>query len=392
MKRTIALRLVQLALLLPGSVVLLTACDLRVAEITPTPIAANPNEVTPVAPASVQAPGLTSTPAGAGAAAATPRPVRQPPTAIPTASIPRAWADLTGQLVFVQGVDRLVRLDLATGTLTTLLKTPDRSWLRSAAVSPDGTLVLIAYEPPAPQGGNLSGFTQLYIMPTDGSQAPALLFDASEDEEFYDPMWSPDAQSIYYMHFKFIETDQGKRPQFGLERRAYPHGQPEMIIEDPLWARLSPDGTKLAYVLAPANGFSNDLYLADAVGANPRLLLPPDSFAAVDAPFISPDGSTIVFSASDIGAAAQRSWLDWLLGVQVASAHNLPSDWWRVSVSGGQPERLTQLNDVNLYGAFSPDGEHIAFTSLTGLYIMNADGTQLLQILRDAVGSVSWTR
>ena len=67
------------------------------------------------------------------------------------------------------------------------------------------------------------------------------------------------------------------------------------------------------------------------------------------------------------------------------------SDWWRIPVAGGPPQRLTHIFDTGLYGAFSPDGAHIAFIALTGLYVMNPDGSALTQMLNVAnVGTVDW--
>ena len=148
----------------------------------------------------------------------------------------------------------------------------------------------------------------------------------------------------------------------------------------------------LAYVsFVPATN-SNDLYLANADGSNAKLVMPAGSFFAVDAPVFSADGQTLLFSAVGDVQPPAASWLDQFLGVQVAEAHTVPSDWWRVSIDGGQPERLTRINDTGLYGDSSPDGQHVAFVSVTGVYVMNTDGSNLVQLVKDAVGgTVSWT-
>ena len=101
-------------------------------------------------------------------------------------------------------------------------------------------------------------------------------------------------------------------------------------------------------------------------------------------------------SAANLGAPAAYSWLDRLLGVGLAEAapdrHNVPSDWWRVAVNGGQPQRLTQLYDMGLYGAFSPDGRYLAFVTVTGIFVMDLTGDKLTSLLSGTgtYGTLAW--
>ena len=92
--------------------------------------------------------------------------------------------------------------------------------------------------------------------------------------------------------------------------------------------------------------------------------MPAGTFFAVDAPVFSPDGKTILFSAVGEPQPPKLSWLDQLLGVQVAEAHNVPSDWWRVAANGSKPEQLTHVADTGLYADFAPDGQHVAFVEM----------------------------
>jgi hypothetical protein len=75
----------------------------------------------------------------------------------------------------------------------------------------------------------------------------------------------------------------------------------------------------------------------------------------------------------------------------VASAHNVPSDWYQALSIGGTPQRLTNLNDTGLYGALSPDGKQMAFICASGLNVMNLDGSGLTQLSGDVmVGTIDW--
>jgi Tol biopolymer transport system component len=135
---------------------------------------------------------------------------------------------------------------------------------------------------------------------------------------------------------------------------------------------------------------ANALYIAEANGANATLLIPEDRFQVVDVPMFSPDGEWLYFSASERSGVSQ-TWWEILLGIEVAAAHNIPSDWWRMPVAGGDLERLTNRDAIGLYGEISTDGETILFVSTTGLYLMNADGSGIEQLLEiSAAPSLSW--
>lgn len=356
-----------LRLILPLLVLLLVACSVEITEVTP-----------------VSSPDWLTT-----------------PTAPPVAATPLPWAELglTGQLIFLkyEGDMRqsLVKLDLVSGTLTTLFDPPDQGRLSNAAVSPDGTQIVMIYAPPAPDRPG-PGDTGLYLLSAEcanlpegcGSQAPTLLRQ-NKQEWFVTPIWSPDGKYIYYAHF--VQRASLNVSDYTIERMAYPGGQSEVVLENALWPSLSPDGSKLAYHSFDPNNFNQMLRVAEADGANSQLLIPADTFTVIDSHFFSPDGNTIVFSAPNQFTAAKPSWLEQLLGVQTASAHSFPSDWWRVSVMGGPPERLTQISSIGLYGAFDPAGNHIAFIDLFGVYVMNPDGTEILRLLDlTAMGMLQW--
>ena len=152
------------------------------------------------------------------------------------------------------------------------------------------------------------------------------------------------------------------------------------------WPRLSYDGAKLAYV-------NNELELivARPDGSNPKTALSSDVFEAVDAPLFSRDGDLLYFSAVGTAAESTASLWDQLLGVGVASAHGVPSDWWRMPAAGGEPERLTDIEAIGLYGDFSLDGGHLAFISSEGVYLMRPDGSDVRQIREiTAIGTIDW--
>ncbi|MEO5887670.1 MAG: hypothetical protein ABIQ77_08405 [Anaerolineales bacterium] len=80
------------------------------------------------------------------------------------------------------------------------------------------------------------------------------------------------------------------------------------------------------------------------------------------------------------------------MGVQIVKAHNLPSDWWRVSISGGAPTRLTQIQTINLFAGISSDRKHLASLSGEGIFVMDLDCANLTRLLFDpgVSGTVNW--
>jgi hypothetical protein len=80
------------------------------------------------------------------------------------------------------------------------------------------------------------------------------------------------------------------------------------------------------------------------------------------------------------------------MGVKIASAHNGPSDWWRMPADGsGTPERLTNIYEIGMYGDFGPDERYIAFITASGVQIMNPDGTGVFRLKSiAATGTMNW--
>lgn len=345
--------------------------------------------------------GLIACSAG-GAPAPTPIPAGLVPGAAsmngsPTSIIPiRTPADLalSGRLLFVQGKAGIAVLDLATGQVSNLFQPPTDGLVSAVSLSPDGQWIVMSYSPPPEPDKPQLGYTRLFVMPADGSAAlEPLLQPADETGLLYTlPSWSPDGRLVYYACFS--PQDAGDQASgFSIQRVAYPGGHPEKVIADAFQPRLSEDGSMLAYVaLTDPTTPINELYLAGADGSDPRKLVPgDDSLWTIDAPVFSPDGRAIVFSGVTNQPQASTSWLDRLLGIRVAQAHNVPSDLWMVPTAGGEPANLAHLNTIGLYPAFSPDGHYIAFVSLTGIYVMAPDGSQLAQISAlGGAGTLQW--
>jgi Tol biopolymer transport system component len=162
------------------------------------------------------------------------------------------------------------------------------------------------------------------------------------------------------------------------------------VAENGIWPRVSPDGRSLAYIHIDQDSLAAELVLAERDGSNATVLVLRDRFMTLDAPFFSADGQWLYFSAV-AEQTSSATWWERLLGIEVVSAHNLPSRWWRLPLTGGEPEPLTEEARVGQYGVLSPDGRYLAFGSQSGIFLMQPDGSELHQLLElSAADSLSW--
>jgi hypothetical protein len=308
------------------------------------------------------------------------------------------WADLqlSGHIIFTAGTQGVDQLDLASGAVTSLFQPadPQTSWALAQTVAPDGRQMIVAYAPPPEQGQIQFGYTHLYRLAMNGPQALEPLIPAANSKEaYFDPTWSPDGKFVYYTRLVDSAT-LSETATYQIERLSFPGGQPEAVVDNAFWPRLSADGSALVYVTFDPLKPANQLYVASADGQNPRHIDLPAQFQAVDSPFFSLDGDFIYFSAISTYNPAQASWLDRLLGVQTAFADGSPADWWRVPAAGGPPQLVAEVLDTGMYGVPAPDGRHIAYISGSGLYVMNLDGRALtalvsIENIPGSIGSAS---
>ena len=320
------------------------------------------------------------------------------------ATIPVTWADLnlTGRLVYIsvaQGSNGPILginiLNLITGEIDQVFKGPDISWVYYLRVAPDNKLLVMSYTG-APQA-NTPDNPELYVLPLDGSKPPQLLVaPASQSEQYTQAEWSPDGKYIYYVYNNYQNqpTDQ-HYPLYQIYRMPYPSGQPEKIADQAFWPRLSSDDSQLVYIsMDPVTG-KNKIFIANADGSNARMLNITGAWNPdiIDAPIFSPDGQSIIFSALSPQQSYEPSWLEKLMGIEVAEAHSIPSDWWSIPLAGGVATRLTSLRTVGLFASISPDKQHIASYSGSGLFVMKPDGSNITMLISDmggVAGMVGW--
>jgi Tol biopolymer transport system component len=330
---------------------------------------------------------------------AVPQPSQADPTsaALVPDSYQLTWAGrgLSGRLLLIHNPEdehgnTLMQLDLQTGKIGVLFQAPPGSRLLSAALSPDGARLALAYA--APQEGVIQlGDTDLYLLPAGSQADPQLLIArTAADESYFAPTWSPNGQTLLYSHFYPVQVNNVPAYKYAIEQ-VQPGGKPQVLIQDGYWPVLSPDGAKILFIYVDPASFGNDLYVADADGNHKTALTFSESMPPVDAHLFSQDGKTVYFSMVNAQPQPVRSPLERFFGIQSASAHSVPSDWYRKPVGGGKVERVTNLSETNMWGAISPDGRRLAFVSSSGLYAVNLDGSDLVQLSdSNFEGSIQW--
>lgn len=298
---------------------------------------------------------------------------------------------LTGQLYYLALVgeqQQLLRLDLAGGEEEVVFAVPEMGWLSGAAVSPDGEQLVLSYSAPPQEGRVQFGFTDLYLMPSDGSEDPKPLIQKEDlSEAFFNVSW-PLEDTIYYAHV-IPSADETGVVTYGsqIERISVKSKSRELVAGEAAWPRLAHDGSALAFVTADL-----ELLFLKADDPDPEIILDSERFAAIDAPLISPENDIVCFSAVDPQPESVKSIWDRLTGVAKAEAHGVPSDWWCLYLDGrDELVQLTNLNAIGLYGDFSSDGSFLAFISSDGVYVMRSDGTDLQKIKEvNAFGTIDW--
>ena len=320
---------------------------------------------------------------------------------VPGTQVPVTWAhlNLTGKLVYLSSAmegDRVTSsiqiLDLASGRISTILDVSP-AWAYYATVSPDAKTLVMSYAPPSQ--ANSPSTRSLYVMPLDASAEPQPLFTPpSPGDRYTQAEWSPDGKHIYYVHYNQDEREGQFYEDYDISQMTYPEGEHQQILEHAFWPRISSDSSRLVYVSLDPDSGRNELFVANADGSNAQRvnLSGPQSLEIIDAPIFSPDGQSILFSAPVTAQSSAPGFLDRVLGVQVVQAHNVPSDWWSVPVSGGVPTRLTNIQSINLFASLSPDQKHIASLNGEGIFVMDLDGSNLTQLLSDTGvhGTLSW--
>ncbi len=234
-----------------------------------------------------------------------------------------------------------------------------------------------------------SGQRQIYTVDANGKNLRRL---TNTDLNWY-PSWSADGHSIVYMCAPVNGGQAGIRicvmDENGGHQHALHHGSgpawswnnqhiafvggnteiytmnvdgsnelnltPNLVAVEPSW---SPDDKQIVYTLV--HDGTNDIYVLNSDGSNNHQLVPSNGFNN-HSPSWSPNGQHIAFVVKE----------------------NAVNQIYTVSWNGSAITRLT--NDGGDIPSWSPDGQYILFVRHGQIYVMNADGSNVHNLIGSGV-------
>jgi serine/threonine protein kinase/Tol biopolymer transport system component len=278
-----------------------------------------------------------------------------------------AWSADGRTIAYVRGDSLLIR---AVGANDARLVTtgpdlhscrwsPDDAWL--ACVSGNSFYVTVgAAAGVGPMFGNLAP-SRIVLVPAAGGARVAVTDSVSLNQS---PAWSRDGRTLYY-----VSNRQGPRDIYAIDLRDRGRTFPEPVrMTTGMGAQsieLSADGAHLVYAAysSSANVWTLPIPTAAPTSASPASAMAVTSGnQTVEGVRVSPDRRWLVFD-SDLSGN---------------------SDVYRVSVNGGETERLTRGPSDAFRGTLSPDGRELAYHSFqTGsrnLFLASLDGAPPRQL------------
>lgn len=256
----------------------------------------------------------------------------------------------------------------------------------------------------------------LWTINLDGSQHLPLL---SDDKNHYSPLFSEDGSKMAYLSNKAEKTQ--------IYVRDIASGQTAKVTDvqmSPSNLSFSPDGKQLAFVMFTPSPqkplFSLDFKPKGAVWADDAQYIDQTLFQR-DGLGMNRPGNLHVYVVPSIGGTPRQitfgnhdysGSIAWLADGKhfVVSANTredydfdvFNSDLLKVNIHSGEAIKLTQDSGPEANPVISPNGKLIAYTGfedqgtsnhITELFIMNADGSNKLQLTADldrSVADVQW--
>jgi mono/diheme cytochrome c family protein len=338
------------------------------------------------------APPVAPSPTGAVAQATASPAVPVAPTAAPV-------AEPLPPLIFTRA-GNLWRSDGSASAPQPLTELPAGSYAQYPALSPAGDRIAFVITSQGPIGEEewpqLNPDTRLAMMQRDGSGLQ-VLWDPDRGV-LGQPAWAPDGQSIHVAFSDVLSPPGAPVPDrlFQIVRVDPATSERALALENAYDLSFSADGAMMAFLRWDEHLARFKLSVAAVDGSGERDLISGRGFLTITSPRFSPDGQRLIFVSPGGPPTDEQGYprthgdqspLDRLLGLfepPAAEAHGASADLWIVGLDGTGLRRLTTLREDSPMGVFSPDGRQVVVSAAGGIYMLNADRTNLRRL--DPVG------
>ncbi|MGQ1783533.1 MULTISPECIES: TolB family protein [unclassified Saccharicrinis] len=211
---------------------------------------------------------------------------------------------------------------------------------------------------------NRDGNSEIYIMDINGDNVRNITKNDSLD---FSPSWSGDGQNLYFYSKRDGNAEIYTINSDGTElKRLTNHPTTDVLPE------LSPVGETIVF-MSERDSLSRNIYLMNKDGSNIRQLTRNKFYE--ESPSWSNDGQKILFTRQ--------------LRDSADTSHAANGEIHIMDVNGENVKRLTNKIGYDSGAKFSPNGKQIAFYGINDnnwdLFIMNSDGTNLLNLTYDSI-------
>ena len=288
------------------------------------------------------------------------------------------------------GSQHIMRTVLPDGESEIVYTAPELAQLHEFEVFPSGDQLIFSQTPPPSVNNGIFDRTILTTLDLNDPNAEAEnLLGGAVPNEFYNmPIVSPDGRYVFYSR---LGPDRlgltGTDTFYGIERYDLETGEELPIVPNSIWPQVSPDGSKVLFIILDLPTQQRGLGIVNSDGTDPELLINIGRYFDIDSPVFAPDGESIYLSI--VETQPTQSLIERIFGISVAYAHtehNIPSTWWELELTPEgeadpnaapgavrDPVPLDTSEVILVNGRFHPSKNQMVMSTTTGLQFLSLD-------------------